>query len=187
MVEAQIFLNWEEILNVAKGKWECPWLTPRPFWFNRLLTCCLHRLWSACSTFSILLEALSTISWIFAVQDQGQNRGKGTHKVSHPTEIEQILEILCGEVCKSKHPSNLAWPRNLLSWGGTEVNLNFPFWSALITGRWPRSFFSTRNSEFINSPCVWSIWDIAPFLSIVSISARTSSLCTLLISGILGT
>ena len=109
MVEAQISLNSEETLNVTKGKWECPWLTTPPFWFDRLLTCRLYRLWSAYSTFSILVETLSTISWTLVMQDPGRSRGKGSRKVSHPIEMEQIFEIPYGEVRKCKHPSNPGW------------------------------------------------------------------------------
>ena len=43
------------------------------------------------------------------MQDPGRSRGKGSRKVSHPFEMEQIFEIPYGEVRKCKHPSNPAW------------------------------------------------------------------------------
>ena len=43
------------------------------------------------------------------MQDQDRNRSKRTRKVSHPIEIDQMFEIPCGEVRKSKHPSNPAF------------------------------------------------------------------------------
>ena len=114
------------------------------------------------------------------MQDPGRNRGKRTRKISHLIEIEEILQIPCGEVRRSQRASNPAWPYDLFCWGEIGVNSDYPFLSARKAQRNLESsnlslepdlrLFSPQGIASLKTPPVYDLSEIFFLSSSLSVS-----------------